>query len=569
MKRLYILLLFMVAVLCSGAQTTAVSLGYGIADNNALPSPKYEVRAAWLATIGGIDWPRTMGASQQKAELTQLLEQLRQAGINTILFQARVRATTLYPSKYEPWEGTLTGTPGQSPGYDPLQWAVSECHRLGMECHAWVVTLPVGGWQKIGCQQLRRNYSKQLRRIGENGFMSPEAGATGDYLAMICREITQGYDIDGIHLDYIRYPDGWPKAKNAQETARRRQYITGIVRKIHQAVKGTKPWVKLSCSPVGKYDDLTRYRSSGWNARTTVAQDAQAWVREGLMDQLYPMIYFQGNNFYPFAIDWQEQSAGRTIGAGLGIYFLDPREGRWTLREVERQMNVLRQAGLGHCYFRARFLTDNTKGIYDFAKRFDAVPALVPPMTWSGMPAPEAPATLTLRDGQLTWSAARDASGAPGLVYNLYASDTYPVDISRADHIVATHLRQTQLAVAPTKYYAVTAMNRYGLESEARQLSLPTKPSASALHPQSLAPRRSSLPIIGESNGSPLRVPRCDPASDAYILVVKNLMGQTVTRRYYTAEMSVRNLPDGVYQLYSLDRRGRQHRLGFFGVKRR
>jgi uncharacterized lipoprotein YddW (UPF0748 family) len=101
-------------------------------------------------------------------------------------------------------------------------------------------------------------------------------------------------------------------------------------------VKAYKPWVKMSCSPIGKYDDLSRYSSRGWNARRQVAQDAQGWLRDGLMDQLYPMMYFQGNNFYPFAIDWQEQSYGRTIVSGLGIYMLHPQERNWPLAEVKR-----------------------------------------------------------------------------------------------------------------------------------------------------------------------------------------------------------------------------------------
>ena len=569
MKYVYILAFLMASILPIGAQTTGVSLGNGIDYADALPSPKHEVRAVWLTTIGGLDWPRTTGATQQKQELTRMLEQMRRAGVNTILFQARVRATTLYNSAYEPWEGTPTGKPGSHPGYDPLQWAVSECHRLGMECHAWVVTIPVGKWNKIGCQQLRKSNAKLLRHIGEDGYMNPEQSATGDYLAKICREIVHNYDIDGIHLDYIRYPEQWPKARSSQETAQRRRNITAIVRKIHQAVKQEKPWVKLSCSPIGKHDDLTRYRTGGWNARTAVAQDAQAWLREGLMDQLYPMMYFQGNNFYPFAIDWQEQAAGRTVGGGLGIYFLDPREGKWTLREVERQMHMLRQLGMGHCYFRARFLTDNVKGIYDFVCRFDAVPALVPPMTWAGKPAPEAPAQLQQSGTLLYWTAARDNSGAPGLTYNLYASEDYPVDITQADNLIATRLTATQLLAPNTTglYYAVTATNRYGMESAARQMPQPQgvvkrlkstdRLSATGSHPMAIV------------RGETLKVPACGAVSDAYILVVKTLTGQTVTRRYYTTELNVRNLPDGVYQLYSMDRRGRQHRLGFFSVKRK
>lgn len=93
-----------------------------------------------------------------------------------------------------------------------------------------------------------------------------------------------------------------------------------------------KPWVKVSTCPVGKYKDTSRYPSRGWNAFHTVYQDVQGWLGEGIQDQIYPMLYFRGNHFYPFALDWQEQSNGRQIIPGLGIYFLDPSEGtgRWT-----------------------------------------------------------------------------------------------------------------------------------------------------------------------------------------------------------------------------------------------
>ena len=83
-------------------------------------------------------------------------------------------------------------------------------------------------------------------------------------------------------------------------------------------------------------------------------QDAKAWMRDGLMDALYPMMYFRGENFYPFAVDWQEGAYGRTISPGLGIYFLDPKEGRWQLDDVTREMYVLRELGMGFCSRRTR-----------------------------------------------------------------------------------------------------------------------------------------------------------------------------------------------------------------------
>ena len=387
--------------------------------------PKYEVRAVWLTTIGGIDWPSSyahdgMGIGEQKRQLTDMLDRLKKAGVNTVMLQTRVRATTIYPSGLEPWDGCLSGKPGRSPGYDALQYAIDECHRRGMELHAWVVTIPIGKWNSYGCQQLRRNYPSLVMKIGEEGYMNPERAGTADYLTNMCEEIVSRYDIDGIHLDYIRYPETWRGAKSAK-------YITDIVRAINRKVKAYKPWVKISCSPIGKYDDLARYSSKGWNARRQVAQDAQGWLREGLMDQLYPMMYFQGNNFYPFAIDWQEQSYGRTIVSGLGIYMLHP---------------------------------------------------LVPPMTWAQSIAPTAPTTLdvvhTAQGDRLKWNGATDRSDGPYLLYNVYASTEKPVDTSNPQNLLATrHLWKTldvpRRQHARPLYYAVTAIDRYGNESSAIQ----------------------------------------------------------------------------------------------------
>ncbi|MBQ9669110.1 MAG: family 10 glycosylhydrolase [Prevotella sp.] len=517
-------------------------------------SPKHEVRAVWLTTIGGIDWPHSTNGDEQKKELAATLERLQKAGVNTVLIQTRVRATAIYPSSLEPWDACMTGQAGRSPGYDPLQLCIEECHRRGMECHAWVVTIPVGKWNKLGCQQLRKKFPKLIRHIGEDGFMDPEQAQTGDYLAEICREIVSRYDVDGIHLDYIRYPETWPKAsRRTTPAAKRREYITDIVRKINSAVKNEKPWVKLSCSPIGKYDDLTRYKSGGWNARTAVSQDAQAWLREGLMDALFPMMYFQGNQFFPFAIDWQEQSSGRMVCPGLGIYFLDPKEGKWTLPVVEREMNVLRQLGLGHAYFRSKFLTDNVKGVYDFAARFDEVPALVPPMTWATSDVPQKPRLLNLDDSQLSWTSVEDHSGTPYILYNVYGSLTYPVDTDDPQNLMAWRLTSTSLQVPPGRYYAVRAMNRYGIEGEAVQLA-----SESDVRHTPIGGKR----LYRVTEDAQLRLPRPSTIDASYI-VVEDLQGRQVSVYTWTPVIDLTTLPDGFYQLRSLGRKGRTHRLGF------
>ncbi|MBQ8464110.1 MAG: family 10 glycosylhydrolase [Prevotella sp.] len=553
MKHLYTLLLSLMMALGSHAQTPEQTLW------NAAPTTKYEVRAVWLTTIGGIDWPHSYDAVKQREEMIQTLDRLKQAGINMVLVQTRVRATTIYPSAIEPWDGCVTGHPGRAPGYDPLQLCIDLCHERGMECHAWVVTIPVGKWNNLGCKQLRQKYPRLIKHIGDEGYMDPEQPQTGDYLARMCTEIVRNYDVDGIHLDYIRYPETWPKLKRGESRSKRIACITDIVRKVSHAVKSEKPWVKMSCSPIGKYDDLRRYRSGGWNARTAVSQDAQAWLRDDLMDALFPMMYFQGNNFYPFAIDWQEQSHGRMVVPGLGIYFLDPKEGRWTLPMVERQLHVLRQLGLGHCYFRSKFFTDNTRGIYDFSCRFDATPTLIPPMTWANRPAPKAPTTLSLQDNLLSWSGASDPGDAPYLLYNVYASDRYPVDTDDPHNLVATRRTATSLLVSTPqgKYYAVTAMNRYGQESPAIQMEAGDQKEQMA-HQK-----------IQISTGLPIILPTKGQVLDADYVIVESMTGQQISVRPYTERLSVESLPDGMYCLRSLGKKGRTHRIGYFTVYRK
>ena len=432
-------------------------------------SPKHEVRAVWLTTIQNLDWPRSRSAYQQRQELINILDQLQKANINTVLLQTRVRASTIYPSAIEPWDVCMTGTGGQSPGYDPLQFCIDECHKRGMQCHAWMVTIPVGKWNSDGCKKIRQKLPKLIKKIGEEGYMDPENPLTGDYIARMCEEVTRRYDIDGIHLDYIRYPETW-KLKVSRSEGRRN--ITAIVRKIYQAVKGVKPWVMLSCSPIGKFDDLSRYRSGGWNAYTAVCQDAQGWLRDGLMDALFPMMYFQGNNFYPFAVDWKQHSYGRIIAPGLAAYMLHPREKNWSLDVVTREMNVLRELGLGVTFFRSKFFTDNTKGLYTFTQDFNSYPALIPPMTWASKRLPAAVGQLNIRRGMsndiLTWTGSRSSATGDYLLYNVYASDTYPVDTRDGRNLIATRLQGQALAVphkGKTLHYAVTATDRYGNES--------------------------------------------------------------------------------------------------------
>ncbi len=536
-----------------------------------LAQPKHEVRAVWLTTIGGIDWPHSYAQSarsieRQKDELRQTLDRLQQAGINTVLLQTRIRGTVIYPSVYEPWDGCLSGQPGRSPGYDALAFAIEECHRRGMELHAWVVTIPVGKWTAKGCANLRKRYPSLIKKIGADGYMNPESPQTARYLADICGEITDHYDIDGIHLDYIRYPETWTLKVSRQ---RGRDYITSIVEAISRRVKTAKPWVKMSCSPIGKHDDLTRYWSHGWNAYTTVCQDAQGWLRSGLMDELFPMMYFRGNNFYPFAIDWAEESAGRIVAPGLGIYFMSPREKDWPLSDITREMEVLRANGMGQAFFRSKFFTDDTKGIYRFSKdRFYQYPALVPPMTWEGERDVKSPENLSIKPNgknatQISWSHTDD-KGDGMLYYNVYAARECPVDVSDARNLILPRTPLTSITVPhdASRHYAVTAMDRYGNESAPLQ-----EYGADHKNDTDILPTRATdfLPCDGHR----LTLPDKGSTLDADYVAIETLQGTVVTvRPYHDTTLDVSRLNNGIYILRSLGRKGRTHRLGFFLIKR-
>lgn len=530
---------------------------------------KREVRAVWIATIGGIDWPHAYARSEasaevQKRELVDMLDKLRRAGFNTVLLQARVRATTIYPSSYEPWDACLSGVPGKTPGYDPLSFAIEECHKRGMELHAWVVTIPVGKWGDPGCVALRKKYPRLVRRIGSEGYMNPEDSRTASYLATVCRDIVRRYDVDGVHLDYIRYPENW---KLTIDRSRARACITDIVRRVYGAVKAVKPWVKVSCAPVGKRADLSRYKSGGWNAYHRVLQDARAWMREGIMDMIFPMMYFRGDQFYPFAIDWMEQCNGRIVAPGLGIYFLDPTEGNWRLEDVTREMYHLRHIGAGYAFFRAKFLTDNVRGIYDFTSDvFNRSLALLPAMTWQNATPPDAPTRLAVSSSDsatvISWQPAPTASSNPDssryTYYNIYASRKYPVDVSDAGNLVAIRLPYSSLRFdSPVEgfHYAVTAMDRYGNESEPLQ--------------QDSAPFSSADFDLLPCDGYRLGLPARGNGLEADMLLVETLQGTPVLTQSFCGDaLDVSALPEGMYLLRSVDRRGVTHRLGCFAIVR-
>lgn len=506
-----------------------------------LQAPKREVRAVWLTTLFGLDWPHTKADSplavrRQKQELLTILDKCRAANINTILFQSVVRASTVYPSAICPWDACMTGTAGRSPGWDPLAFAVSECHKRGMEIQAWIVAVPVGHNDGYAAKRLKARGYKLLKFEGDS-YLDPGASSSANLIASLAREVTTHYDIDGVHLDYIRYPEAMPRPKTQYIADWRRGRITEIVREVHDAVKAEKPWVKVSCSVIGKYADMPRYSSHNWNARDRVSQDVRLWLLTGLVDEIYPMMYFRGNDYYPFAVDWAEHSYGGNVVSGLGTYFLDEREGGrygWRLDDIAREMMFTRRLGIGTAHFRAKFFLDNCKGIYDFtSNHYAPYPALVPQSGSVAHQLPSAPTSIEVKDGKLVINGTSH-------YYNIYASDSWPIDVSDARNLVLPRFEGSVVNITGTaswlpRYFAVTSMNRFGDESAPVQ----------SYQPQPLAP--------GELRCSAGFLLLDTLPSASSVLDIMTLQGTVVlsvpVRALASSRVDVSRLPSGTYLL--------------------
>lgn len=537
-----------------------------IFSSNIKASSKYEIRAAWITTIGGLDWPNTKATSEygikrQKEELCRQLDLLKEANFNTVLFQTRLRGDVIYPSIYETFTESLTGKTGRNPGYDPLKFAIEECHKRGMEIHAWMVCIPAGNDRQVrllGKQSVVKKKPTMCIYFKRAWYLDPGNPETAKYLAAIAKEITMNYDIDGIHLDYIRYPENgenFPDGKTFRKygkgknlTQWRRDNITSIVREIYNDVKIIKPWVKVSSAPVGKYNDTRRYSSKGWNAYNAVYQDTKLWMETGIHDAIFPMMYFRDNQFYPFALDWEENKHGRWVIPGLGIYFLKIKAHEWDINEILRQIYFTRRNGLdGQAFFRNEFLMKNTCGLTDSLKcRFYTYPAAVPPMTWQDSIAPLPPQkgeiSLSNNCVSICWEES-ESFKSEEIAYRIYASDTYPVDTNDGRKIICLKQNTNSFVAKDSnikRFWAITSIDRYGNESKPLAINHPDKAKR----------------IICIN-----KLPDFPKAST---IVVNDITGMELFRTKCDSEELVKKLNKGIYSIQIFLSNGKQENITLF-----
>lgn len=460
----------------------------------AIEYPKREIRAVWLTTIYGIDWPKKPANSEtsrkaQQQDLRDKLDKLQEANFNMVFLQVRLRGDVIYPSEIEPMNRIFSGKFDGNPGYDPLAFAIEECHKRGMECHAWFVTYPLGLEKSVrgrGNKTVVKQKPHLCKLHNGEWHLDPGVPETTDYILSLVKEIVGKYDVDGIHFDYIRYPEGagtFPDkatyAKYGESKglhAWRRDNITRMMYRIYDVVKSMKPWVQVSSSPLGKYNKIPQAPNVGWTAYEDVHQDPQLWMRQGKQDMVVPMMYYKDNLFYPFLDNWVDNCNGRFVVPGLGAYRMTEAKSNWSSRDLTEQIDYMRQSkAVGCAFFRGTEVLNNTKGLYDALKnKYFKYPALLPPLTWLNKEQPVAPPEIRVKKNgnELIISWDKPERETQPLTYTVYYARSGSANTNRAKSILATGLHDTTiyLTVDSEKEqeftFRVTASNRFHIESK-------------------------------------------------------------------------------------------------------
>lgn len=493
MKRIYTLLLtFLLLWPCVTAQ-------------NLLP--KREFRGAWIQIINGQF--EGMSRDQMQANLTHQLNVLQQCGINAIMFQVRGEADAMYPSPYEPWSRFLTGRQGTAPNpyWDPLAWMITECHKRGMELHAWINPFRA---KTKGTKELALNhpYVKHPERFFEYDglyLFDPGLNENRRYICQIAADIVRRYDVDGIHMDDYFYP--YPVAgmtipdqatyithKNGIDNVDdwRRYNVNLFMEMMHDSIRAVKPWVKFGVSPFGIYhnvqpgSNIPGSNTRGLQNYDNLYADVLYWINKGWVDYNIPQIYWEiGHKAadYEELIKWWSRFAGgRPLFIGQDV---ERTVRAADLKNPQRNQMSAKfglQRGLrgiqGSCLWYSAAVVRN-EGNYATAlqKNYHRTPALQPLFPFIDDEAPGKPRklkTMWMPNGYyLFWTAPKGTQemdvARNYVVYRFEQGER--IDLFNPEHIVAItpqiFYRLPYENGRKKAVYVVTALDRLQNESKA------------------------------------------------------------------------------------------------------
>lgn len=493
MKRIYTLLLtFLLLWPCVTAQ-------------NLLP--KREFRGAWIQIINGQF--EGMSRDQMQANLTHQLNVLQQCGINAIMFQVRGEADAMYPSPYEPWSRFLTGRQGTAPNpyWDPLAWMITECHKRGMELHAWINPFRA---KTKGTKEMALNhpYVKHPERFFEYDglyLFDPGLNENRRYICQIAADIVRRYDVDGIHMDDYFYP--YPVAgmtipdqatyithKNGIDNVDdwRRYNVNLFMEMMHDSIRAVKPWVKFGVSPFGIYhnvqpgSNIPGSNTRGLQNYDNLYADVLYWINKGWVDYNIPQIYWEiGHKAadYEELIKWWSRFAGgRPLFIGQDVErtvraadLKNPQRNQMSAKfGLQRNLRGIQ----GSCLWYSAAVVRN-EGNYATAlqKNYHRTPALQPLFPFIDDEAPGKPRklkTMWMPNGYyLFWTAPKGTQemdvARNYVVYRFEQGER--IDLFNPEHIVAitpqTLYRLPYENGRKKAVYVVTALDRLQNESKA------------------------------------------------------------------------------------------------------
>ncbi|MFZ9848112.1 MAG: glycoside hydrolase family 10 protein, partial [Flavobacteriales bacterium] len=377
-------------------------------------APKYELRAAWVTTFTNLDWPSQRGltAEEQKAEFCRLLDEFQMNKINCVIVQIRASGDAFYPSKYAPWSEYLTGTQGKSPGYDPLQFMVQECHKRNMEFHAWLNPFRAVSsikFSNVSDGNMYKKHPDWFFTYGQSIYFNPGIKEVRQHILNIIGEVVHNYDVDAIHFDDYFYPysvegenisDTKTYEKNKKEFTSihdwRRNNINELIRETAKFIKFTKSHVKFGVSPLAiwrniKQDPLGSQTASAQTSYDNLYCDTKKWIEKGWVDYVVPQLYWSIKSQYTGYNNllqwWTSHPYKGHIYIGQALYRLEDTnvKHRFSVNEVLDQIKLNRkqEAVHGNIFFRAKTFRNNPQNIQDslqkgLYKHF----ALIPPMKW-------------------------------------------------------------------------------------------------------------------------------------------------------------------------------------------
>lgn len=414
------------AAACSGAGVTTAPVTpptpSPVAADTAPPPIAREMRGVWIATVGNIDWPsrNSLAAEQQRAELLDLLDRAATLGLNTVILQVRPASDAVYRSSIEPWGSMLTGTQGRDPGYDPLEFAVAEAHRRGLELHAWINPFRAGNAKDssaLAPTHLFNTRRDLVRVYGAQLWLDPGERAVQDHVIRVVSDIVTRYDVDGLHADDYFYP--YPAADAAgrpldfpdsatyvrsgstlDRAGWRRENVDRFVERLTREVHVLKPVVKVGISPFGIWRPGNPAGVAGLDAYAALYADSRKWLQQGWVDYLAPQLYWAisaPQQSFAALLDWwlAQNATGKHVWPGLATYRVgDGTATAFGATEIPDQIRLTRSrgAGPGHLLYNATTTLKRSGGAVaaSLAPLYPSR-ALVPASPWLDPTAPPPP----------------------------------------------------------------------------------------------------------------------------------------------------------------------------------